>query len=206
MAIIQENLPIVFILVGSPLLQGLPGPVVFGNPGMIIRPESLSISRPTRGTITHTAKSAFLDDFGMGIPILSLSGHTGYNEPLPGFAGLPALKVIESLFILYEQSREQLATINADPDLVKLYYFDVLNLQAFSLFPQELTVERMKTRSLLYFYRMRFAVLQDLEADVLETPRHPQVSALTRRDQHTFGIGFESVKNQFANGLTRQTA
>lgn len=203
---IQEHLPIVFVLVGPSILKGIPAPLVFGSPGMVIRPETWSLSRGVRSTITHTASNAFLDDFNMGVPILSLSGHTGFSEPSK-LAGLPALKLLEALFILYEQSREQFASLNFDPNLIKIYYFDVLNLQALSISPQEFVVERMKSRSLLYFYRMRFAVLQDLGADALDWLTTPKTgNALDRRDTDALQHGFLSVGNQFNTGLERLAA
>lgn len=135
-----------------------------------------------------------------------MSGHTGYNAPIPGFAGLPALKAIEALFILYEQSREQMARLNLDPDLTKLYYFDTLNLEAFSLFAQEFTVERQKNRALLYFYRFRFAILQDLGASIVDGLLPFSGNTLDQRDTVALRNGFASVQTQFAEGLGRLAA
>lgn len=153
----QKYRPILFALYGS----GVPLVVPFGIPALgLVRPEQLSISRSARGTVVHTAEDAFLEDFGEGIPRLTIAGHTGWNgSPL---AGLPGFKLLEGLFINYLQQRRRLATVGSDPNGVQLVYIDTLNVEAFSVYPHEFVLERTRQRPLLYMYRMQFSVLKDL--------------------------------------------
>lgn len=158
----QSDLPIILTVSGgSSFLGPLPIPFLFGGPGGIVRPESLSVPRPTRGSVIHTADSAFLDDFGPGVPQITMQGHTGWNNPT-GFAGLPALKALEALFLEYLARRKRTADALGDPNDVTMGFFDVLNGQAFSVYPIEFSADRQARRgALLYYYRMRFWVLKD---------------------------------------------
>jgi hypothetical protein len=165
MPLSQKYLPIIFALYGS----GIPIVVPFGIPGLgLIRPEQLSIQRSSRGTLMNTAEDAFLQDFGEGIPRLTIAGHTGWDSgPL---SGLPGFKLLEALFVDYLQQRRRLATSGQDPNKVQLLYIDTLNVEAFSVYPHEFTLERTKQRPLLYMYRMQFSVLKDLLQSALFSP------------------------------------
>jgi hypothetical protein len=166
----QKDLPILLDLQGggffsSPL--NFPLPLLFGTPVGIIRPENLTITRPDRGTVVHTAGNAWLDDFGRGVPTLTFSGHTGWQEPSVALASIVAFKLFEALLVEYEERRKRVAAKGGDPDVVKLLYFDALNAQAFVLYPIEFTLNRTKSHPLLYFYQARFYVLFDLIYDSL---------------------------------------
>jgi hypothetical protein len=166
----QKDLPILLDLQGggffsSPL--NFPLPLLFGSPAGIIRPENLTLTRPNRGTVIHSAENAWLDDFGRGVPILTFSGHTGWQEPSVALASIVAFKLFEALLVEYEERRKRTAAAGGDPDTVKLLYFDALNAQAFVLYPIEFTLNRTKSHPLLYFYQARFYVLFDLIYDSL---------------------------------------
>jgi hypothetical protein len=164
-AISQKWMPIIFALYGS----GIPIVVPFGIQQVgLIRPEQLTISRQARGTVIHTAEDAFLEDFGEGVPRLTMAGTTGWNSSV--IAGLPGLKLLEGLFVDYLQQRKKLAKSGGDPNAVQLVYIDTLNFEAFSVYPHEFTLERTRQRPLLYMYRMQFSVLKDLLQSTLFAP------------------------------------
>lgn len=153
---IQKNVPIALVLFGG----GIVTPFVWNTPLGGVRPEHIGLARPSRGTITHTAGAAFLDDFGEGVGQLVLSGHTGWiQDGTPGFV---KFKVLEAIFVEYLRRRKALAAAGQDPNDVKLWYLDVLNAEALSVYPHEFRLERTRSRPLLYLYHMRFAVLLDL--------------------------------------------
>lgn len=165
-------LPIVFTLVGGPFI---PMFQVFGtpegpSPAGCIRPETLFISRPARGTVVNTAGAAFLEDFGEGIPVLEMSGTTGFGGEISGYsAGFTVFKNIELMFENYLSRRQQLSEGGIDPNIVRLFYFDTLNAEAFMVYPNEFVFERSKSRPLLFQYRMRLTVLQDILESALNS-------------------------------------
>lgn len=165
----QSDLPIILSVRGGSFFLGglVPIPFLLGGPGGIVRPEALSITRPSRGSVVHTADSAFLDDFGHGVAQISLQGSTGYSEsPL---SGLPGIKALEALFNEYLARRQRTADAGGDPNSVVMDYLDVLNAQAFQVYPVEFAVDRRaKQGALLYYYRIRFWATRDyLHAPVL---------------------------------------
>ena len=159
----QKYLPILFLLHGG----GFPLPIVFGNltPLEILRPENYSLTRISRGTVTQTIGGAFLDDFGEGPGQLLIAGHTGWGAGTFGIPGVIKLKALEAMFIEYEARRMRLRDRNQDPSVVQLWITDALNLEALSLYPLEFSLDRSRSKPLLYFYRMRFVVLADLLSD-----------------------------------------
>ena len=168
MPINQTNLPILLVLQGGEFFAGqIPAPFLFGTAGGIVRPENLSLTRPSAGTVVHTAGhgSAFLDDFGPAPGSLTLQGSTGYDVPT-GFAGLAAFKALELLLQEYLDRRKRTADAGIDPDTVNLFYFDILNAEAFLIYPATFTLDRNKRGPLMYFYRMQFHLLRDLLHDV----------------------------------------
>jgi hypothetical protein len=158
----QKYLPILFLLQGG----GFTLPIPFGVPLGIIRPEHYSFSRTSRGTVTQTAGTAFLDDYGEGPGQLQIAGHTGWGagyEP----PGVFKLKALEAMFVEYEARRMRLRDRNADPNVVQLWMLDSLNLEALSLYPLEFSLDRTRAKPLLYYYRMRFVVIADLLTDAI---------------------------------------
>jgi hypothetical protein len=162
----QQFMPIVFILYSGLNLIDLatgeiPIIVPFGIPLIgLVRPDHLSIHRRARGAIMHAARGAVLDDFGEGAPQLLMQGNTGWRGSL--ISGMTGFKLIELLMIEYERRRLTRTQQGRDPNDVKLWYFDVLNLEAFEIYLHESTFEKDRTRPLLYFYRIRATVVKDL--------------------------------------------
>jgi hypothetical protein len=159
----QKNKPIMFLLQGGgPFI-----PFVFGVPIVgAIRPEQYQLTRAGRGAVTQTEGGAFLDEFGEGPAQLMIAGHTGWGAgyELPGVI---KVKALEAIFIEYLRRYQRLKEANADPSIVQLWFLDSLNLEAFSVYPMQFSLERNKGRPLLYYYRMQFIVLVDLLQDAV---------------------------------------
>lgn len=163
-AINQKDLPIVLTLFSNSVAGALSVPgtaipivTVFGGPSGIVRPESISMARPARGTVSNTIGAAFLDDFGEGIGVVTLQGHTGWQT-----GGLSAFSALKLTFTEYLARRKALREAGEDPNAIQLWYIDTLNLEAFSVYPVQFSLERTRNRSLLYFYRIQLLVLTDL--------------------------------------------
>ena len=154
----QEGKPIVFILWGG----GIPLVVPFAIPYVgIIRPQSIRIHRPTRGTTYQTATSAFVDHYGEGLPQLMVTGHTGWKGS--AVSGIVGFKLIEALFV--EWNRRLLRV--ADPTMVHLWYLDALMMEAFEVYLNDWQADKAAAQSQLYNYTLRASVTSDLLQDAI---------------------------------------
>lgn len=167
MPINQKNLPIILILTGGEFFGiTFPIPFVFGTGAGIVRPDTWKLKRPSRSTTTHTAASAFLDDFGPGVPTLVMAGSTGWSDPAE-LGGLVAIQLLEAFLLEYLNRRKRTAEAGGDPDTVHLLYLDALNLEAFLVYVADFQIDRSKNSPLLYFYTVQFTVLRDLKYEPL---------------------------------------
>src|SRR5262245_21925321 len=106
----QKDLPLLWDLQGGFSLGGIPVPLPFimGSPaGIVHRPDSLRLTRPSRGVVINTAESAFLDDYGRAVPLLTIHGNTGWD--LTPLSGVWAFKILEAMFTEYLERRKRLA-------------------------------------------------------------------------------------------------
>lgn len=125
--------------------------------------------RPWRTTPTQTIQGVYVDDFGGGVPTLTLSGHTGYwggvgeyqGAPVDGFTAYNALNqgIIQYYFFLIQQ---QSATTPA----VTLQYINDPDEEFLTLMPtQNFQLLRSHSKPFLYQFQAQFIVLADHHAD-----------------------------------------
>lgn len=153
----QKTAPIALILFGA----GIPMFAAFAVPGIgIIRPQSIRVTREGKGTVYHTDRSAYLDDFGQGAATLLVNGHTGFNQHL--LSGLPSFKLMEAIFVEFLERRARLRDQNRDPNLTQLWWIDTLMAEAFSVYPMQFTGDKTAGKPLFYFYGFHFVVIRDL--------------------------------------------
>ncbi len=196
----QSDLPIILILQGGSFILGpLPAPFIFGGGAGIVRPEVFNSSRQSRSTYTPTFGSGFIDSFGIAPGVITLSGTTGWDNP-KGFAGIPSLLALKSLFYEYHARRERTAKIGGDPDSVKLLYLDTLNLEACAVLQEEFTFSKNRQRPLLWDYRVRFRIVEDYIYSLAFEHKLPNLPFI--RDLGEFASGLTSIAGRFASSLT----
>jgi hypothetical protein len=162
----QKYRPIGLILMGG----GAFIPFTFGLPYVSpIRPQDYQLVRPARGQVIHTVANAFLDTFGPGVPILQVSGHTGWGGGGWQIPGIIHFKGLEFLFNEYHARQIRLAKAGTDPAVVQLWWLDTLNLQALSIYPLQFLAKKTSNRPLLFFYSIQAAILLDLLQDPVGT-------------------------------------
>lgn len=189
----QENRPLIFTLFTevaswAALFNFPPLLVVLGGPGGVIHPEGYSYRRPSRGVVINTLDSAFLDDFGEGVGMISIEGHTGWGG---GDTGLLQFKNLELMFEEYHLRRDAIANSDTgqDPSIIQLWLIDTLNLEASSIWPEEFIMSKSKSRPLLYQYSMRMVVLKDLLKDyVLSNLVNKNLTTITPNASTIVGI------------------
>ncbi|UIS74641.1 hypothetical protein [Morganella phage Mecenats66] len=124
-----------------------------------IRPEDLAIVQPERVSVHQTLGreiAGWADDFGVGLPTISISGHTGWRTSFAsGQDGADAWFTLKKIMReQYQEERQKMIDSGGDPSSVRLIYMDLLNQCTYSVIPQEFTLRRNKQKPLLFMYTM----------------------------------------------------
>jgi hypothetical protein len=152
----QRNRPISFVFEyasGSPLKTvTLP-----------VRPEDLNINRPHRTTVHQTlgrGVQGWSDNFGAGLPTVTISGHTGWRETSSGMDGMQAFMELDRFINTFFPGLKQVAIDGGvNPAMAKLILVDALDEIAWEVTPMVFSLRRNKSRPLLVQYNMNFQVI-----------------------------------------------
>lgn len=135
------------------------------------RPEKLSYTHPSRGSVIQTFDGGFVDDFGEGLADIVIEGHTGWNGTLPGELVFYALR---DLVVLHYHNRRAAKAAAGQPiEDVRMYLVDSLKMFVYEVYPVSLTSIKTRQRPLLYQYQLRLTGikrvfgLSDLLGDAL---------------------------------------
>lgn len=128
-----------------------------------IRPEDLTVNRPMRLTVNQTLSKGtqgWVDDFGQGLPTITISGHTGWRPTTSGLDGVQAFDKL-SRFIndQYPNLRQIAVNYGRDPGVAKLILVDLLDNFAWEVAPTQFVLRRSKSRPLLYQYNITLQVV-----------------------------------------------
>ena len=139
------------------LLQKMGG---FGTPVTLkIRPEDLTRNEPSRVNVTQTlgrGTQGWVDNFGAGLPSVTISGHTGWRSSAgSGEDGAQAFETLNTL-VQHDYHEAKQAAIDAglDPSTVKLLFIDMLDGFTYSVTPTQFVLRRSKSRPLLFQYNI----------------------------------------------------
>jgi hypothetical protein len=144
-----------------------------------IRPEDLTRNESSRSavhqTLAHGEVRGWLDNFGSGLPSVTISGHTGWRHAVgTGMDGAQAFDALNQL-VMHDYHNAKQAAINRgiDPALVKLLFIDTLDGFAWSVVPTQFTLRRSKSRPLLWQYNINLqAVSTSVAASVVLAPSY----------------------------------
>lgn len=147
----------------------------FGSPSfvdLVIRPEDLVRTDPSRLNVQQTLGGAWADNFGPGISQITISGHTGWRRTEgngeDGIGRFLTLK--ETVFTEWHQRRDSIAKSGLNPDGVRLVFSDALDDFAAVVAPMSFTLRRSRSRPLLAQYQLAMMVLGDAEV-IFGTPK-----------------------------------
>lgn len=129
---------------------------------LTVRPEDLTRNEPSRVSVHQTLGrdvSGWADDFGEGLPSVTIAGHTGW-----GAGGRPdgalAFERLNQLIVHdYHKARQDAIDYGADPASVKLLFIDILDNFAWSVTPTNFVLRRSKSRPLLFQYNISLQAL-----------------------------------------------
>jgi hypothetical protein len=124
-----------------------------------IRPEDLNRVEPSRVAITQTLGrnvSGWVDNFGEGLPSLTISGHTGWRQTYAGGKdGAAAFEQLNQLVAHdYHKAKQRSIDNGLDPSLIKLLFVDMLDNFTWSVVPTQFVLRRSKSRPLLFQYQI----------------------------------------------------
>ena len=133
---------------------------------LVVRPEDLTRTEPSRLAVQQTLGGAWADNFGIGLPTVSISGTTGWgqgNRP----SGIDEFtKLHDNVFTRWHTLRDAALKKGLDPDKVLLIFSDKLDDFTWVVTPNSFVLKRSKSRPLLMSYQIQMTWLSD---DVAET-------------------------------------
>jgi hypothetical protein len=130
---------------------------------LAIRPEDLTRSDSSRVAVQQTLGGAWGDNFGPGIPTITISGHTGWRrndnstDDLDGEGRFTQL--YQQVFTGWHTLRKVAVQYGQDPDGVQLVFADALDNFAVVVAPLNFTLRRSRSRPLLFQYQISMVVL-----------------------------------------------
>lgn len=151
---------------------------------LVIRPEDLSLNKPSRVNVTQTMGGAWADSFGVGTQTLQIAGHTGWGLGDTRSGGDEFRKLHGQCCQQWHNFRAEAIKDGKDPDLVKMIFLDQLDQIEWVVAPTAFSLKRNKSRPLLMQYQIG---LVWVSSDVAETKaivdryRGSLVSDLTRQ-------------------------
>lgn len=124
-----------------------------------VRPEDLTRTEPSRLTVHQTlgrGAQGWVDNFGEGLPTVTISGHTGWRAA--GYNAQDGVQAFEHLNTLvahaYHAAKQGAIDTGRDPGSVKLLFVDMLDNFAWSVAPTQFVLRRNKSRPLLMQYNI----------------------------------------------------
>jgi hypothetical protein len=141
-----------------------------------IRPEDLTRNEPVRATVHQTLGrgiSGWADNFGRGLPSVTISGHTGWRfSHGSNMDGAEAFEALNQL-VVHDFSAAKQAAIDSgsNPASVQLLFIDTLDNFAWSVLPMQFILRRSKSRPLLFQYNITLqAVNTEIEVGEILVP------------------------------------
>lgn len=139
-----------------------------------IRPEDLVKTEPSRITVHQTLgreTQGWVDNFGLALPSVTISGHTGWRAATDsGDDGVAAFERLNQLVtVRYHAAKQSAINIGRDPATVMLLFVDMLDNFAWSVAPTQFVLRRNKSRPLLMQYNISMqAVSTTVDPAIIE--------------------------------------
>lgn len=175
---------------------------------LLIRPEDLTRNDVSRLTTHQTLGGAWSDNFGPGVPTVSISGHTGWGQGGRPDGHEAFLTLHATVFNEWHKQRADAIDANLDPELVKLIFLDTLDRFAWVVSPQNFILKRNKSRPLLSQYQITLnRVAEDsIErvASILPTQAELKSDGLASLEDSISKI--EAMASELAGGISAALA
>jgi hypothetical protein len=140
---------------------------------LLIRPENLTRTEPSRISVRQTLGGAWADNFGPGVTMINISGHTGWRVDSDSNDGLDRFQELyDTVFARWHKLVQQAIVSGNDPSLVNLVFVDGLDSNADVVIPLGFVLLRNKSRPLLVQYQISMAVAlgQRISGPIVDDP------------------------------------
>lgn len=148
------------------VLQNMGG---FSDPVTLkIRPEDLTVNEPSRVAVHQTLGrniTGWVDNFGQGLPSVTIAGHTGWRaSPSTGQDGVAAFEALNKMVMTdYHEQKQRAIDAGIDQSQVKLLFIDTLDNITWNVVPNVFVLRRSKSSPLLIRYQI---TLQAVSVDI----------------------------------------
>jgi hypothetical protein len=150
--------PISFLLMGGPEEREV---------DLVIRPEELTKTDPSRTTVHQTLGGAWADSFGQGLSQIQIAGTTGWGQGIrPDGSGMFQL-LFDGVFKEWHRQRAEIVAGGGDPNVVQLIFTDGLDQYTQVVIPMQFTLKRSRSRPLLFMYMVNMV---SIASDISEIP------------------------------------
>lgn len=154
-----------------------------------IRPEDLTRNDTSRATVHHTLGGAWIDNFGPGLPTISITGHTGWRGGEDGDGEGRWRSLRDAVFQDWHSRRRAAIAAGRDPSTVKLIFADSLHNYVVEVVPISINLRRSRSRPLLIQYSIALVAVDENENQL----RFLQGGRKSDAEQDATGGFFESV-------------
>lgn len=169
---------------------------------LVIRPEELTRTEVSRASVNQTLGGAWLDNWGPGVPSVSISGTTGWGQGARRNGQEEFVRLHETIFQRWHAERATALRHGFDPDKVKLLFCDDLDGFTWVAAPMNFVLRRSKTRPLLSQYQINLSWLADGVAD--RKAAEAAIKALAESTAMKKPAGFlDKVKASLASALSK---
>lgn len=144
---------------------------------LVLNPQDFTQREPVRAQVVQTIGGAYVDDFGRGLPKVSLSGHTGWRlkqtpdgkELLDGWQAFKTLR--SDIFRYFTDAKDSSRTFLRNPEL-ELHWYNWGEDEYYEVQPtEEFQLQRSASNPLLYQYSWGFTCVRDLTSDKKNSPK-----------------------------------
>lgn len=143
---------------------------------LVIRPEDLTRTDPSRVSVYQTLGGAWVDAWGSGVPQVVISGTTGWGQGDRPNGIEQFQQLYDTVFRSWHDERQSAIENGFDHDLVRLIFQDELDGFTWVVAPKQFTLKRSKTRPLLMQYHIVLIWLDD--AIATESPLDNLIGSL----------------------------
>ena len=128
---------------------------------LVLNPEEYTLVEPARVNVTQTSGGAFIDDFGLGIPILYFRGQTGFkNRDNDINSGLKNFKNLrDDIYRAYFKNQ-----VPGEQSDYELHLYNFVDQDYLIVVPQIFTLQRSVSQPLLFRYEARLMVLRYIDS------------------------------------------
>ncbi len=125
---------------------------------LLVNPSDFAQEEAGRGSVVQTLGGAYVQDFGIGLPTVTLSGTTGYSTRTS--AEGKKLDGYEELINF--RARVYRKFLQANDPAHAMYWYNWEDDEHYEIQPQDFRVQRNKSEPTLYRYEFRFTCLRRL--------------------------------------------